>query len=99
MGNIFCRMQVLEKLLSIVHFIPYCTDLEIRFPLLRLIVKNMLIDIFYKNPFTNRFCFAIINSNKKRKELMIMKIIYAYAEPDDIDELIFAGEVTVPSER
>ena len=30
---------------------------------------------------------------------MIMKITYAYAEPDDIDELIFAGEVTVPSDR
>ena len=32
-----------------------------------------------------------------RKELMSMKIIYT--EPVDIDELIFAGEVTVPSDR
>ena len=30
---------------------------------------------------------------------MTMKIIHIHAEPVDIDELIFAGEVTVPSDR
>jgi len=50
----------------------------------------------YKNPFTNRINIAIIYKTE-RKELIEMKVLYAV--PTDIDELIFPGETTVPSDR
>ncbi len=52
--------------------------------------------IFHKNPFTDPIFIAIIH-NKKNKEVMTMKVLISV--PVDIDELIFAGETTVPSER
>ena len=52
--------------------------------------------IFHKNPFTNPMIIAIIH-NKKNEEVITMKVLFA--EPVDIDELIFAGETTVPSDR
>ena len=57
----------------------------------------MLTDIFYKNPLYKPTVFCYNIQQQTRKGLMIMKIIYT--EPVDIDELIFAGEVTVPSDR
>jgi len=52
--------------------------------------------VFHKNPFTNPIFIAIIH-NKKNKEVMTMKVLFSV--PVDIDELIFAGETTVPSDR
>lgn len=51
---------------------------------------------FYKKLFTNETFIAIIH-NKKTKEVMTMKVLFSV--PVDIDELIFAGETTVPSDR
>ena len=50
----------------------------------------------YKKSFTNHFVIAIIY-NDKQKEVITMKVIYGV--PVDVDELIFAGETTVPSDR
>ena len=52
---------------------------------------------FHKNLFTNQGNIAIIH-NKKAKEVMTMKVLFQNT-PVDIDELIFAGETTVPSDR
>lgn len=41
--------------------------------------------------------FVAIIHNIKGEEVMAMKVIYSV--PTDIDELIFAGETTVPSDR
>ena len=57
----------------------------------------MLTDIFYKKPLYKPVLICYNLHNILREELMIMKITYPV--PDDIDELIFAGEVTVPSDR
>ena len=57
----------------------------------------MLSDIFYKKPLYKPFLICYNIQQHKRKEMMTMKI--TYTEPVDIDELIFAGEVTVPSDR
>ncbi len=57
----------------------------------------MEFQIFHKNPFTNRIFIAIIHNNKA-KEVMTMKVLFQNV-PVDIDELIFAGETTVPSDR
>ena len=57
----------------------------------------MEFQIFHKNPFTNRIFIAIIHNNKA-KEVMTMKVLFQNV-PVDIDELIFAGEITVPSDR
>lgn len=51
---------------------------------------------FHKNLFT-KLTFIAIMYNKKTKEVMTMKVLFSV--PVDIDELIFAGETTVPSER
>ena len=56
----------------------------------------MKIHINYKKSFTNHFVIAIIYNNKQ-KEVIAMKVLYSV--PVDVDELIFAGEITVPSER
>ncbi len=52
--------------------------------------------IFHKNLFTNPTFIAIIHNNKV-EEVMTMKVLFSV--PVDIDELIFAGETTVPSDR
>ena len=52
--------------------------------------------IFHKNLFTNLMFIAIIHNNKS-EEVMTMKVLFSV--PVDIDELIFAGETTVPSDR
>ena len=62
----------------------------------RLNLQDMVFQEIHKNPFTNRSDIAIIY-NKKTKEVMTMKVLFAV--PADIDELIFAGETTVPSDR
>ena len=56
----------------------------------------MKIHINYKKSFTNHFVIAIIY-NSKQKEVIAMKVLYSV--PVDVDELIFAGEITVPSDR
>lgn len=56
----------------------------------------MLIIENNKSLFTNHIIIAIIYNNKE-KEVIAMKVIYGV--PVDVDELIFAGEITVPSER
>ncbi len=56
----------------------------------------MEFQIFHKNLFTTLTFIAIIH-NRKIKEVMTMKVLFSV--PVDIDELIFAGETTVPSER
>ena len=56
----------------------------------------MEFQIFHKRLFTSSTFIAIIyNSNDK--EVMAMKVLFSM--PVDIDELIFAGETTVPSDR
>lgn len=57
----------------------------------------MAFQVFHKNLFTNGTIIAIIH-NKKTKEVMTMKVLFQNV-PVDIDELIFAGETTVPSDR
>lgn len=57
----------------------------------------MVFQIFHKNPFTSETIIAIMY-NKKIKEVMTMKVLFQNV-PVDIDELIFAGETTVPSDR
>ena len=42
----------------------------------------------------NIFCY---NTQQQNKEVMTMKVLNTV--PVDIDELIFAGETTVPSDR
>lgn len=56
----------------------------------------MVFQFFHKNPFTSGTFIAIIH-NKNTKEVMMMKVLFSV--PVDIDELIFAGETTVPSDR
>lgn len=56
----------------------------------------MEFQFFHKNLFT-KLTFIAIMYNKKTKEVMTMKVLFSV--PVDIDELIFAGETTVPSER
>ena len=60
-------------------------------------LQDMEFQFFHKNPFTNRIFIAIIHNNKA-KEVMTMKVLFQNV-PVDIDELIFAGETTVPSDR
>ena len=52
---------------------------------------------FHKRLFTSSTFIAIIYNNND-KEVMTMKVLFQNA-PVDIDELIFAGETTVPSDR
>lgn len=59
--------------------------------------KILRSQIFYKKVFTNRQFLDIIYKNY-RKEMIVMKILW-YTGPQDIDELIFAGEETVASDR
>ena len=59
-------------------------------------ISKIKFKIFHKNPFTNPSFIAIIH-NEKIKEVIAMKVLYTV--PVDIDELIFAGETTVPSDR
>lgn len=56
----------------------------------------MELQFFHKYPFTNLTFIAIIHK-KNDKEVMTMKVLFSV--PVDIDELIFAGETTVPSDR
>lgn len=59
-------------------------------------LQDLVFQKIHKNPFTNQFNIAIIHNNKA-EEVMTMKVLFAV--PVDIDELIFAGETTVPSDR
>lgn len=59
-------------------------------------LQDMVFQEIHKSPFTNQSFIAIIH-NKKTEEVMKMKVLFAV--PVDIDELIFAGETTVPSDR
>ena len=59
-------------------------------------LQNMELQFFHKYPFTNLTFIAIIHK-KNDKEVMTMKVLFSV--PVDIDELIFAGETTVPSDR
>ena len=59
-------------------------------------IPKIKFQIFHKNLFTNPRIIAIIH-NKKNQEVITMKVLFS--EPVDIDELIFAGETTVPSDR
>ncbi len=58
--------------------------------------REIMPKIFHKNLFTFMIFIAIIRNNKD-KEVMTMKVLFSV--PVDIDELIFAGETTVPSDR
>ena len=51
---------------------------------------------FHKNLFTSGTIIAIMITTNL-VEVMIMKVLLSM--PVDIDELIFAGETTVPSDR
>lgn len=51
---------------------------------------------FHKNLFTNGTIIAIMIITIL-VEVMMMKVLFSM--PVDIDELIFAGETTVPSDR
>ena len=58
--------------------------------------QNTVSKKFHKNLFTKKAFIAIIY-NKITEEVMMMKVLFSM--PVDIDELIFAGETTVPSDR
>ena len=53
--------------------------------------------VFSQNPLykSKKYCY---NIQQQTKEVMSMKVLFQNV-PVDIDELIFAGETTVPSDR
>lgn len=59
-------------------------------------ISSYFFEVLDKNPFTNRNYFAIID---KQQMMEVIKMKVFYSVPADIDELIFAGETTVPSDR